>query len=133
MRRSWRRSGPSTAPPTRSSARRRPAPSAGAASGPRRSGCSRRAGGTPCSYSALRSAPTSGLQMDKMTYIGDGMKAITQEHQRAARTADNSSAAAAKLPEGLTPREERLLTSVLADNPQLTPEKALAMLREAGA
>ena len=33
----------------------------------------------------------------------------------------------------LTPRERRLLQSVLEDYPDLSPEKALAMLREAGA
>ena len=33
----------------------------------------------------------------------------------------------------LSPRERRLLQSVLEDYPDLSPEKALAMLREAGA
>ena len=67
------------------------------------------------------------------------MKTITQEHQQAARTAANSSAEAAaketadqKVLASLPPEDRKLVESLLADYPDLSAEKALAMLNEAG-
>jgi predicted RNA-binding protein Jag len=67
------------------------------------------------------------------------MKTITQEHQQAARTAANSSAEAAakeaadqKVLASLQPEDRKLVESLLADYPDLSAEKALAMLNEAG-
>ena len=67
------------------------------------------------------------------------MKTITQEHQQAARTAANSSAAEAakaaadqQVLASLPPEDRKLVESLLADYPELSAEKALAMLNEAG-
>lgn len=65
------------------------------------------------------------------------MNKITRESLQDHRKAASSPAAAAvqelAVTESLTPNEAKLLQSVLEDTPELSPEKALAMLREAGA
>lgn len=67
------------------------------------------------------------------------MNKITQETQRAPRPAANSQAAAEaktaadqKVLASLPPEDRTLVESLLQDYPELSAEKALAMLNEAG-
>jgi predicted RNA-binding protein Jag len=79
------------------------------------------------------------LKKVKTAYIGYGMKRNTHERQQEARTAANSSAAAEakaaadqKVLASLPPEDRKLVESLLQDYPELSAEKALAMLSEAG-
>lgn len=69
------------------------------------------------------------------------MKTITHAHQQAAQMAANSpeaadqaakAAADRKVLASLPPEEAKLVASLLQDYPELSAEKALAMLSEAG-
>ena len=78
-------------------------------------------------------ARPGSLQKAGTAYIRCGMKTITQEFPQADRAAANSSAAADQKVLASLPAEDRkLVASLLADYPELSAEKALAMLNEAG-
>src|SRR6185369_7089591 len=109
-RRSWGRSASATGPNTSSS------------SGPERA---QRAG------SRLRRGPHA-LQKARTAYIEGGMNKIIQDTRQAPPKAANSSAADQAVLASLRPDHRELVESLMADYPELSAEKALAMLNEAG-
>ena len=81
------------------------------------------------------------LNAVKTAYINCGMKMITHERLQEVRMAANSpeavdqaakAAADQQVLESLPPEERKLVASLLQDYPELSAEKALAMLNEAG-